>query len=150
MAGFGTTLDLFQKLRSGGDLIQHTFLYESVVSSIPSEISQEDHKQIIEFCRFFYCNIVKNWADCSRSLKTFLNKENNRKWLESSIIWPAYDTVDLKTVMKYTQEGAPEADPFPAQVLPSVSAVEVSTSTEKLQRKPFHDLSNKQKQIRLP
>lgn len=121
MAAFGTNLDLFLKLRGGGDLKQYTFLYESVVSAIPSEISQEDHKRIKEFCRFFCINIATKWANCGRSLKTFLNKENNRKWLESSINWPTCDTVDLKTVMDYTREEASEAGLNPIQVLPSMS-----------------------------
>lgn len=53
--------------------------------------------------------------------------------------------------MDYTREEASEADLTPTQVLPSVSTVEVSTSTEQHQRKPFQDLAtNNKEDVLLP
>lgn len=84
MAGFCTNLDLFVKLRRGGDLKNHMFLYESIISVLTTEVSEEDKNRIKEFCRLFCVNLNKKWIVSSRNQKTFMNRVSNRKWLEKT------------------------------------------------------------------
>lgn len=133
------------KLKSAGDLKDYKYLCEVIVSEITDELSHENRLCIQEFCRYFTTNLTKRWAASSRNIKTFINR--NDTWLGYGIKWPVCDKIDLNAVMGDTQDLSEE----PAQTYQSVASVsssEVRTSTDTQTRKPFKDLSNKQKKRR--
>lgn len=149
MSGFGTNLDLFLKLKTSGDLKNYEYLSETIVS-IVGDMSDGDRTKICEFCRVFTSNLAKKWADANRIQKTFFHR--NQNWLESNINWPKCDSVNLYAIMGSTQEiPVPEEVPAAAEIYqpePSASTSDASTSTTSQTRKPFEDLSNKQKRRR--
>lgn len=149
MAGFCTNLDLFVKLRSGGDLKKFMFLYESIISGLNTEVCEEDKNIIKEFCRLFCVNLNKKWIDSSRNQKTFMNRESTRKWLEKNINWPVCDSVDLRSEMGFSDAVLSEPADMDSHVPTlAVCTAEAGTSTEKEHRKPFEELGNKQKKRR--
>lgn len=149
MAGFCTNLDLFVKLRSGGDLKNFMFLYESIISGLNTEVCEEDKNLIKEFCRLFCVNLNKKWIDSSRNQKTFMNRESTRKWLEKNINWPVCDSVDLRSEMGFSDAVLSEPADMDSHVPNlAVCTAEAGTSTEKEHRKPFEELGNKQKKRR--
>lgn len=147
MARLVTHLDLFLILRQNGDLKDFVHLFEVILSKIPYQISGSDCNKIKEVMQTFTRALAKRWADASRNIKTFMNRENNRKWLESNIKWPLCDTVDLLEVMG-TSDNVFEEPALLPDPIPSVSSATVGTSTEIITRKPFEELSNKQKKRR--
>lgn len=149
MAGFVTYLDLYRKLKIHEDLKDFDYLHQVIVSEISCEISEEDSKKIKEFCRHFTQRLASKWKDASKTEKTFMNREGNRKWLDTHIAWPTCSKVDLKTLFEESSESPTEETDFTfAEMVPDFTTAEASTSTEALTRKPFEDLGNKQKKRR--
>lgn len=146
MAGFCTNLDLFVKLRSGGDLKNFMFLYESIISVLNTEVSEEDKNLIKEFCRLFCVYLNKKWIESSRNQTTFMNRVSNRKLLKKTINWPVCDSVDLRSEMGFSDAALSEPVDTDSHVPTlAVCTAEAGTSTEKEHRKPFDELSNNQK-----
>lgn len=147
MAGFCTNLDLLVKLTSGGDLKNYMFLYESIISVLNTTVSEEDKNLIKEFCRLFCVSLNKKWTESSRSQKTFMNRINNRNWLEKNINWPVFDSVDLRSELGFSDVDLSEPVDVNSHV-PNLAVCTTEAVTSTLYRKPFEDLCNKQKKRR--
>lgn len=128
----------------------YNYLYEVIISKIPTTMSQEDLYKIKEFTRNFVKNLLNRWKDASRVMKTFIYRENNKEWLGKNIKWPVCTSVDLLTVMGIPDDVADEMeddqDPIPSVSTDvTICTAEAGTSTETEKRKPFADLSPRQK-----
>lgn len=136
MSAFVTNLDLYVVLKSGGGFKNVEFLFNALIERIGVELSSEDLSNIKLFCRNFSSNISKRWSASSRAQKTFLNK--NSDWLQSQIVWPKCQNIDLSSIFKVAEEVIPN---FETQV----DTHQLSCGTSK---KPFVDISDKQKKRR--
>lgn len=154
MAAFVTNLDIFMFLRVAGDLKNWERLYETIILHIPVETCSEDLEIIKTFLKNYISNINRRWASAYRNQKTFINR--HAAWLQSNISWPNCTTVNLTEIFQGQDEvietissdnTSVDIDTT-AAVIPSTSSITVGTSTEVQIRKPFVDLSNKQKKRR--
>ncbi|CAH0594197.1 unnamed protein product [Chrysodeixis includens] len=154
MAAFVTNLDIFMFLRVAGDLKNWERLYETIILHIPVETCSEDLEIIKTFLKNYISNINRRWASAYRNQKTFINR--HAAWLQSNISWPNCTTVNLTEIFQGQDEvietissdnTSVDIDTT-AAVIPSTSSITVGTSTKVQIRKPFVDLSNKQKKRR--
>lgn len=140
MSEFVTNLDLYVALKSGGGFKNIDFLFNVLIERIGVELSSEDLSTIKSFCRNFSSNISKRWSASSRAQKTFLHK--NSEWLESQIAWPKCQNIDLNSIFKFTEE----------DILTEEEAIDTQVDTPSsscgTSKKPFLDLSDKQKKRR--
>ena len=84
------------------------FLFNVLIERIGPKLSFEDLGRIKLFCRNFSSNISKRWSASSRAQKTFLNK--NSDWLQSQIVWPKCQNIDLSSIFKVTEAEIPNIE----------------------------------------
>jgi hypothetical protein len=148
MAAFVTNLDLFMFLRSEGDLKNWAPLYEAIIIHIPMEMCSEDVEAVKSFLKTTVNNLNRRWVCASRNQKTFINR--HAEWLELKIKWPKCSSVDLSEIFCAGSENIEENSPVDVdmEAVGTVCSTSVGTSTESQHRKPFIDLSNKQRKRR--
>lgn len=132
-----TNLDLFVILKSANKITDYQFLFESVLSRLDCNLSEEDRVTFWEFCRKFARAVNKRWRSVSRKADIF--REKYESWLQTNIDWPS-------CILSQVQ-GTSIASVYEAE--PSTSTSSVGTMTKrKHPRKAFDDLGTKQKKRR--
>lgn len=146
MESLVTNLDLFVILRSPNTTsFDHEILFNSLVNRLGSSLSDEDSDTLKEFCRRFTRSVQKRWMRSHRKSEQF--KRDYTNWLEENIDWPSCVQTDLLTEEPLNENIC--AEPLPStSTMTLTSSVSTMTQRSKRSRKPFEDLSNKQKKRR--
>lgn len=138
MAQFGTYLDFYMFLR--GNLKDSNRLHRSILDSVALEVSPSDSKTILDYVRSFTCRLNSKWIESARHQKTFMTRY--RAWLETAIQWPTSLSVELQEALRLPGEDFEREDQH------SLEPMLPEETTSGRTRKPFADLSNKQKRRR--
>lgn len=135
MESLSTNLDLVVVLEGGSSLQNHQVLYEAIVNLLGDNLSDEDRLTLEEFCRRFSRAASQRWKNCGRNSKQF--RKNYEAWLQANVDWPS--CVQIGSLTQGPREDSTIPEPS--------SSSSVGTMTKR-SRKPFEDLSNKQKKRR--
>lgn len=139
-----TNLDLFVILSNqDASSFDHEILFNTLVIRLGSSLSNEDSVTVKEFCRKFTRAVQKRWLRSHRKSEVFRRDYSN--WLEANIDWPNCVQTNL-LIQESTSENI-STEPVPEPV-PSTSTMKSISTMTKRSRKPFKDLSNKQKKRR--
>ncbi|PZC72274.1 hypothetical protein B5X24_HaOG211652 [Helicoverpa armigera] len=144
-----TNLDLFVILKSANKITDYQFLFETVLSRLDCNLSEEDRVTFREFCRKFARAVNKRWQSVSRKADIFLKKHES--WLQTNIDWPSCILSQVQgTSIASVYEAEPSASIASVyEAEPSTSTSSVGTMTKrKHPRKAFDDLGTKQKKRR--
>lgn len=120
-----TNNDLFLELRSSKkDLSDYKSLFNIIVHKLKlKNLSEEENVILKESLRKFCINLSKKWKECQRTFDVFLKR--NQLWLSGNFVWP--DNI------------------FSTR---SSSSAYAKCKDRLTQRKPFKELSKKQKRRR--
>lgn len=131
-------LDLYVVLKQSSKLGNYLALLQTVVSQFNLNLSEEDSDTLKEFCRRFSQAVIKRWKNAKGNSETFKNKYGD--WLALKVDWPSCVIVPQAAEDAITENQAPSTS----------QSVSVGTLTRRLSpRKPFADLSTKQKKRRI-
>ena len=150
--GFGTYLDLYISLREGGDIRDYNQLFTSLKTNSDFQLRDAVEKELKEWCRRFCYRIYAKWMKSSRNQEAFMRKYSS--WLQADIKWPENWKENVIIPEEEIDEASEEptattSDSFTNVVMnPECRVSDASTSTSIESRKPFEELSNKQKRRR--
>ena len=132
--GFVTYLDLYVALCNHNDLRDFTYLFDTLKSNSDLQLCGDVEKELKAWCRRFCSRVFTKWSQSNRKPDIFRKK--NSDWLSSNIQWPEALKENVVSSIDLVEE----------VISPSKS--DASTSTARVQRKSFEDLSNRQKRRR--
>lgn len=129
--------DLFVILRNQDALsFDHEILFNTLVIRPGSSLSDEVSVTVKEFCRRFTRAVQKRWLRSHRNSEVFRRDYSN--WLEVNIDWLNCVQTNL-LIQESTSEN------ISTEPVLSTSTIKSTSTMTKRSRKPFEDLSNKQK-----
>lgn len=136
--GFAVNLDLYVGLLTNNtDLKNHVHLYELLKDHCTCVLTDSAKTILKKWCYQFCYRLNIKWMKAKRTERKF--KTANLTWLESEIKWPC----ELK-------ENVCDKNVTPEDVKSSASQrSDASTSTSMIIRKPFEELSDRQKRRRV-
>lgn len=143
MEGFVTNLDIFMFVKTSNSFSKPSVLFDTLLTKV--SLSEEEQKQLKQFCQTFVCHLQKKWQLSHRSTHQFIKKYET--WLEEDIKWP--DFIRSSSVIYVEEPAICPAINEGASTSGLTTTCTVVTSTSKSSpRKPFADLSPMQKRRR--
>lgn len=160
MDHFVQNLDIFVMLKSCSALKDHNLLYEKL--SAQSDLNESNKKVLLNFCSKYCSNLWGKWKKSNHDKDRFIN--NNSQWLHSNITWPSnVKNILFPSEIVVETPSTSELNANSSSSSLNVSSISIQTfdlvshaSDENIQistpclkrRKPFVDLTNKQKRNR--
>ncbi|KAL4715752.1 hypothetical protein ACJJTC_006331 [Scirpophaga incertulas] len=134
-----TNLDLYIILKNSGSIKNNHILCNEIRFKLSVELSDEHEKSLKAFCSKFCYNLNRRWQNAHSKESVFITK--NSEWLQENIIWPDF-------INCLTGSNEDHAVPSTSTQFVSPAKVSIGVSTEQSPRKPFCELSSRQKKRR--
>lgn len=134
-------IDLFmllkEKLKSFSD---SEIFCDHLKKELSMQLNEGQTVIFSEFCKKYICRMKSRWIAANRTFSNFLKR--NQEWLESPIVWPSFFVTEREQVDVIVGETSDNIENLP----PSIPEASTSSCTP---RKPFEELSSRQKRKRI-
>lgn len=148
MEGFVTNLDIFMFVKNNSCFSKPVVLIQKILENVDN-LTQEEQKQIQQFCQTYVSGLKKKWCNCNRTIHSFIKKYET--WLQAEIKWPEFFKSKIECGNPVEDEQPSTSSGWLTEIAStSTSQCSTGTSTSRLTpRKPFTELSPLQKRRRV-